>query len=48
MNGQPGVVRNENAWWGVVLREPRLVAVGNGLLLDLDKATMAVDNDRKH
>jgi len=37
---------NDNAWWGVVLREPRLTAAGNGLLLD--KATIAVDGDRKH
>ena len=39
---------NENAWWGVVLREPRLTAVENGLLLYLDKANMAVDSDHEH
>jgi len=40
--------RNNNAWWGVVLKEPRLSAVGNGLLLYLNKATMAVDSDGEH
>ena len=34
--------------WGVVLREPHLTAVENGLLLYLDKAAMVVDSDREH
>ena len=37
---------NDHAWWGVVLRKPRLTAVANELLLYLYKATMAVDSDR--
>ena len=43
---QPRKTSYDNAWWGVVLREPRLTAAGNGLLLYLDKANMAVDSDR--
>ena len=39
---------NDNAWWGVGLREPCLTAVENRLLLYLDSATMAVDSDREH
>jgi len=39
---------NDNAWWGVVVREPRLAATGHGLLLYLDKAFMAVDSGREH
>ena len=39
---------NDTAWWGMVLREPRLTAVGNGQLLYLGKATMVVDSDLEH
>ena len=41
-------IYNDNAWWGVQLREPFLTAVENGLLLYLDSATIAVDSDREH